>query len=122
MAVIDSGCTSNVAWIHWVDTYLETLATEQRCCIEESQHTNVTFKFGKSLKCIKFPVRIGDKGFVIANDIPFLLSREATKRANIVINFKEDTISIDGSVDSYNNWTLLCSIEYISIRSKCTIE
>ena len=107
MAVIDSGCTKTVAGMVWVREYISTLTKEQSKSVITYKNTNVSFKFGdgkqvKSIKRMEFPVKIGCECFIlrteiVRNDIPLLLSREAMAKGSMVINFKEDTLSIGES-------------------------
>ena len=107
MAIIDSGCTKTVAGMVWVREYINTLTGEQRKSVISYRNTDVTFKFGdgrqvKSIKRMEFPVKMGCQCFIlrceiVENDIPLLLSREAMANGGMVIDFKEDTLSIGDS-------------------------
>ena len=54
-----------------------------------------------SKTCVKIPAHIGNRDLmietdVISNDVPLLLSKDAMKRANTVIKFQSDEVSMFG--------------------------
>ena len=59
-----------------------------------------------SSKLVKFPVVIGSQKFfiqkffieadVVKNELPLLLSRQSMKRAEMIINFSNDTVNVGG--------------------------
>ena len=104
-AVLDSGCTKNVCGKTWLECYMETLDKNQQPKVKEYESTT-TFKFGsgdsvKSLKRVKIPVCIGRRNVfletdVIDGDLPLLLSKDAMKKAEMNIDFTNDSVTIFG--------------------------
>ena len=98
-AIVDSGCSKNVAGTSWVQCFLETLDEHERKLITK-QKSDSRFKFGKgsaiqSSEKIKIPVTLGNQKVfietdVVDADIPLLLSKEALKSANTVLDFCND--------------------------------
>ena len=105
MAVLDSGCTKSVTGEMWLDEYLQTLLEQDRLQVSERSN-DATFRFGDgvevtSSKLVKFPVVIGSQKFfieadVVKNELPLLLSRQSMKRAEMIINFSNDTVNVGG--------------------------
>ena len=103
--ILDSGCSKNVCGVGWLDSYLDMLSDEdlKRVKYEES---DATFKFGNptiysSIYQVTFPGKIGSKDVdivsdVIDVDIPLLISKIAMKKANTVIDFKNDVVRMFG--------------------------
>ena len=104
-AVLDSGCTRNVCSESWLDCYIESLNEKERQQISYQESTR-KFRFGDnkvydSKTCVKIPAHIGNRDLmietdVISNDVPLLLSKDAMKRANTVIKFQSDEVSMFG--------------------------
>ena len=102
-AVLDSGCTKNVWGESWLSNYLDTLTEVDRSQVSEKESTT-SFRFGdensvKSEKIVTFPAKIGHKNImirtdVIDTDLPLLLSKSAMKKANVKIDFSNDTLSM----------------------------
>ena len=104
-AVLDSGATSTVYGQVWFDEYFKILPSEQ-----QSKITFITsskqFRFGDgrqltSVKAATIPATIGSckveiKTDIIDSDIQLLLSKAAMKKAQIVLNFNNDTITFQG--------------------------
>lgn len=105
MALLDSGCTKTVCGEVWLQYFLDSLCNEEYLKVVVSESKNM-FKFGdnkmiKSLKLVKFPVIIAGVPATITTDvvkydIPLLLSKEAMKKANTKIDFKQDKVIIFG--------------------------
>ena len=97
MAFLDSGCPKTVCGEVWLEVYMDSLKEKPNVTQSDS---NEIFKFGngrsiKSNRKVEIPVII--EGIpvllttdVISFDIPLLLSKESMKRANTVIDFKND--------------------------------
>ena len=105
MAGLDSGCTKSVTGEMWLDEYLQTLSEQDRLQISERSN-DATFQFGDgaeviSSKLVKIPVVIGSKKFfieanVVKNELPLLLSRQSMKRAEMIIDYSNDTVNVGG--------------------------
>ena len=104
-AVLDSACSSTVCGEEWMEDYLLSLTPEDRdkVIFEES---GKIFKFGggerlQSIgKCV-IPIVIVDKEVMLATDvekseIPLLLSKCTMKKANMILDLKNDTAEIYG--------------------------
>ena len=102
-AVLDSGYTQTVCGKTWLDCYTDSLMNEN--VIVEKPSTSA-FKFGNgpplmSETKVVIPVVIGSKKVnletgVIDADIPLLKSKVAMKKAETVLNFNENTVSMFG--------------------------
>ena len=102
-AVLDSGCTQTVCGRKWLDCYTDSLIDED---IIKEKPSTAAFKFGKgepvmSEKKVIIPVVIGSKKVnletdVIDADIPLLMSKAAMKKAETVLNFNEDSVTMFG--------------------------
>ena len=102
-ALVDTGCTSNVCGINWLNCFMDTLPED---VIVEESHSNKSFAFGpgpeySSLKQINLPVNIGNaNGFirtdVVEADIPMLLSKSSLKEAQAQLDFVNDTLTLNG--------------------------
>ena len=103
MAVLDSGCTKSVTGEMWLNEYMQTLSEHDRLQVSERSN-DATFRLGDgvevtSFKLIKFPVVIGSQKFfieadVVTNELPLLLSRQSMKRAEMIIDFRNDTLNV----------------------------
>ena len=90
----------------WMDVYLDTL-DEDEMELVETLDSDTKFRFGdgmemKSIKCMKIPATIGNKRVmictdVVKSDIALLMSRSSMKRANMVLDFVNDTVKTLGS-------------------------
>ena len=104
-AVVDSGCSKTVAGAKWVQCFLESLDHEELMKID-TKDSNEVFKFGKgdsirSTGKIVIPVQFGTRKATIESDIveadvPLLLSKEALKKAETVLDFNNDTALMFG--------------------------
>ena len=100
-AILDSGASATVAGKVWFENYVEGLSDAQRDLVEY-YNSDSAFKFGsgekfQSLFRARVPAKIGYKDVFIITDViestvPLLLSKEAMKKANTEINFKDDTV------------------------------
>ena len=105
MAVLDSGCTKSVTGEMWLDEYLQTLSEQDRLQVSE-RSIDATFRFGDgaevtSSKMVKILVVIVSQKFfieanVIKKELPLLLSRQSMKRAEMIIDFSNDTVNVRG--------------------------
>ena len=102
IAILDSGCPKTVRGEVWLEVYMDLLKEKPNVTQSDS---NASFKFGngrsiKSNRKVEIPVIIEDSpvllltGDVISFDIPLLLSKESMKRANTVIDFKNDYVEL----------------------------
>ena len=111
MAILDSGCNITVCGKGWLEAYLDCLSKEDKhkVKVEKSQ---VNFKFGdnkpdKSEKKYRLPAIIHGKQVsietqVVEAEIPLLLSRQSMKKANMVIDYKNDTVQAFGVMKKIN--------------------
>ena len=100
MALLDSGCTKTVVGELWVSAYLDILNEEEKKMVTRKEVRSV-FRFGDgkefiSKASIKFPAHIGSKHYfieadIIENEIPLLLSRDSMKKADMILNFSNDS-------------------------------
>ena len=107
-AIIDSGCATTVCGVEWVNAFMDTLCDEERKSIrEEPSKEKFTFGDGntvESLKKLHIPCWIQglDRGFitteVVESGIPLLLSKRSMKNMNMVLDFKNDTITCGENV------------------------
>ena len=102
-AVLDSGCTQTVCGRKWLDCYCESLSSEG---IVEQKPSTAAFKFGNGKPVISdrkvvIPALIGSQKVnmetdVIDADIPLLMSKAAMKKAETVLNFNDDSVTMFG--------------------------
>lgn len=98
-AVVDSGCSKTVAGSKWLNCFLEMLDEKELEQISRKE-SNQTFKFGKgdsikSCEKIVIPVTLGQRKITIESDIvdadiPLLLSKDALKKAETILDFNND--------------------------------
>ena len=108
-AVLDSGATANVAGQTWINCYIDSLSNTDRNKVEQYE-SKASFKFGSdkvfpSLGKIRFPATIGSRHIFIETDVvdthvPLLLSKEAMKKADTLINFTDDSVTMFGEVQN----------------------
>ena len=101
-ALLDSACTKTVCGETWINVYLDML-NEEEMSLVETLDSDTKFKFGdgvemKSIKRMKIPATLGKKRVLICTDvvkseIPLLMSRSSMKRANMVLDFVNDTVN-----------------------------
>ena len=104
-AVLESGATSTVCGKVWSDEYFKNLPSEQKSKITYTTSLK-PFRFNDDrqltpVKAATVPATIGFwkveiKTDIIDSDISFLLSNVAIEKAQIVINFNNDTIIFQG--------------------------
>ena len=100
--MLDTGAGRTVCGKTWLDAYNESLSPRK----VESEHSEASFRFGdsepvKSNTKVKLPVTLGNvdsfiECYVVPSEIPLLLSREAMKQFNIVIDTSEDKVLVNG--------------------------
>ena len=120
-AALDTGCTSNVAGLKWMEFYLKELPFELKKQVKGPHPSKRSFSFGNN--CIKvakeryvIPAKIADKIIMIGvdvvdSDIPLLICRKEMKKWNMVLNVGEDKAFVDGkevdiSVTSDDHYTI----------------
>ena len=104
-AILDSGASSTVSCKVWIESYVEGLSSPEQDLVTYSNSSS-SFKFGSgepipSLYKVKIPATIGEQKLfietdVVESDVPLLLSRQAMKKADTKINFKDDTVNMLG--------------------------
>ena len=104
--LLDSGCPETVCGRAWLKCFKDSLSENERNLIKESKSEN-TFRFGKgdvvkSLKRVIIPANLGGRNVyittdVVETDIPLLISRELMKKAEAVLDFNRDTITLFGA-------------------------
>lgn len=104
-AILDSGATTTVSGKTWTDCYIDGLSSRKQ---EQVVYTDSSkaFKFGcgkvyNSLYKVKLPATIGNKDIfietdVVQTDIPMLLSKAAMKKADTMLNLKDDSVIMFG--------------------------
>ena len=104
-AILDSGCSKSVCGDNWLETYLDTLSENEKKMVKY-EPSDRKFKFGDntvftSLYKVLIPSVICSKRVmigtdVIQTDIPLLLSKEAMRKANTVIHFQRNCVTMFG--------------------------
>ena len=104
-AVLDTGCTRSCCSDIWLSEYIETLTEKEKEKLDYSDSKRL-FRFGdsrlyESKGCVKIPAKVGGKQFTISADVvdaevPLLLSKEAMKKANVIIDLKRDEVKMFG--------------------------
>ena len=105
MAVLDTGCNISVCGKEWLEAYVDGLTKEKRRRIKKDS-SGVNFRFGdnpskRSLEKVTIPAVINNKSVMIQTqvvdaDIPLLLSKEAMRKANMIIDMGNDTVTAYG--------------------------
>ena len=100
-AIIDTACTKTVAGENWFHNYLKNLDDTALDMVKTSP-SQKTFKFGDGRKvCSKYqaviPAKIGNINCFIQTEIvdekiPLLLSKSSLKKAETLLNLKEDKV------------------------------
>ena len=98
-AILDTACTRTVCGSKWLFDYIESLSEEDRGKIREDKSERM-FRFGdssqvKAIKNVVIPAVISGKQCKISTDVidrelPLLLSKASLKKANAIINLKDD--------------------------------
>lgn len=88
-AVLDTGCSTTVCGIGWLENYASSISDFERAQISEEESSS-TFIFGdgvtvSSLKRVLLPCYIGDLRSEVSSDvvscnIPLLLSKKSKKK------------------------------------------
>ena len=109
---MDTGCSKSCCSQIWLDEYIETLNEDEKTKVEYFPSQRF-FRFGdsrlyESKGGVKIPAKIGGKRFMINADIveaeiPLLLSKDAMKKANVIINLKNDAVKMFGKLVSVFN-------------------
>ena len=104
-AILDTGCSKSVCSQIWLDEYLETISNEEKKELNVIP-SNTLFRFGdsklyESKGKTKIPANVAGKEFkinvdVIEAEIPLLLSKDAMKKAGVIINMKNDEVKMFG--------------------------
>ena len=105
-ALLDCGASKTVCGNEWFEQYKQILPpdTVNQISISPSSHV-YRFGDGRKLTATKnalIPATIGDTQLTIStdivdSDIPLLLSRSSMKKANMKLNFEDDTIAAFGN-------------------------
>ena len=103
---LDTCCTSCVAGADWVNIYLDALTPELRKLVKGPTPSNKQFMFGNqgtlnSAATYQIPIKIGDQLKMleidsIKSDIPLLISMAAMRDLGMILDLKNDRITIDG--------------------------
>ena len=104
-AVLDTACTNDVCGEKWYKQYIASLNKKQLSNLEKSKGWR-TFKFGGGERLtskaeVILPAFIGDQEVllrvdVVASEIPLLLSLDTLKRAETILDMKEDIALMTG--------------------------
>ena len=104
-AILDSGCSTTVCGEKWLENFVESLSDEERFKIKiEPSAQNFTFGDGKTVvskRKVTVPCWMGGKQGEVSTDvvhcnIPLLLSRKSMKSQGMVLDFKNDQVSVMG--------------------------
>ena len=102
VAVIDSGAPDTVSGKAWIEKFVQNLSDEERkLVIRKPGYKKYKFGNGKPViakETLSLPVTIADREVLLTTDvdIPLLIGKSALKKADAVINFKDDTIELFG--------------------------
>ena len=104
-ALLDTGCSTTVCGVDWLENYSNTLSVYDKESIKEEPSSS-SFTFGDgatvtSLKRVTIPCYISGMRSTIETDVvtckvPLLLSKKAMKRGKMCLNFETDTVVIEG--------------------------
>ena len=102
---LDTCCTSCVCGKEWLDIYLKALTPELKQMVQGPLPSEKQFMFGnqgklKSSATYKIPIKVGGKLKMleidaIQSDIPLLISMTAMKEMGMILDLKNDRITVD---------------------------
>lgn len=105
--ILDSACSSTLCGKKWFDDYLDYLGEEMNDEVEYAKGEK-TYIFGggepvKSLACCRIPAFLAGKRVsievdVVPNDLPLIYSLGDMKKAQIKLDFTNDTAEIFGQI------------------------
>ena len=100
-AVIDTACTRTVCGEGWLEDYMCNVSDDT---VVSQVYSHKPFKFGDgrivySSKRVRLPAKIGNNkcnidAEVVNADIPLLLSKSSLKKADAVLDLKNDTVTM----------------------------
>lgn len=103
---LDTGCTSSVSGKIWLEMYLESLDTKDRQETRGPLVSDRVFKFGNDgklksegkyfLPAVIAGMEVELEVDYVDSDIPLLLSKKAMKKAGMVIDMRDDTVTAFG--------------------------
>ena len=104
-ALLDCGASKTVCGKEWLNQYISNLSTNEQNNVTSTKSNHV-YRFGDGRKVtaienVTFPANIGGENINIQadalnSDIPLLFSRSSMKKAEMKINFQNDTINAFG--------------------------
>ena len=122
-AILDSGCTETCCGEGWLEVYLDTLSEEELKLVQYHDN-NRRYKFGSgdpicSTKSVTIPCQIAGKNVniecsIVSARVPMLLSKKSMKRAEMIIDFGKDEVTVFGKkhkTRSNSCWSLLFTIK-----------
>jgi hypothetical protein len=118
-AVLDCGATRTCAGDTWLGVYQENLPPEQSNIPMQSSKSVYRFGDGRKVPAIghvKIPAVLGEREVTIGADIvkeniPLLFSRESMRKAEMLLNFKDNTVQVfDSSIPMNITKTGHCTI------------
>ena len=100
-AVLDSEASKTVCGQAWLNTYLNSLNESDQSKVSY-RNSSSSYRFGDgnkvmATKSVQMPAVIGNQSVmietdIVQSDIPLLLSRSSKKKANMHLNFEDDTV------------------------------
>ena len=119
-AVHGCGADKTVCGQAWFDTNIATLSHEDKSKITYDK-SNSIYRFGDgkkipALKNAKIPALIGSQKVmidtdIVSNEVPLLYLRESMKKANMHLNFQDNTVSALGQTINI----IVTKIEYCAV-------
>ena len=105
--LLDCGASRTVNGSQWLEEYINALPAKDKSAV--SYFANSTFyRFGdgvrvESKKSARIPAYVGSKKVfintdIVEKDIPLLLSKAFMKNANMILDFRYDTVDINGEI------------------------
>ena len=100
-AVLNSGASKTVCGQAWLNTYLNSLnESDQSKVSYRNSFSSYRFGVGNKVmvtKSVQIPAVIDNQSVtietdIVHSDIPLLLSRSSMKKANMHLNFEDDTV------------------------------